>query len=113
MRIEAYSFGSIVIDGRTYRSDVIIYPDRIDEGWWRAEGHLLQLSDIQDILDAEPEALVVGTGFSARMQVAPEVERELEGRGIELIAVPTGDAWNTFNEVQASRRTVAALHLTC
>jgi len=113
MIIEAYLFGSVMIDGQRYSSDVIIYPDRVDDRWWRAEGHLLQLSDIQDALDAKPETLVVGTGFSARMHLDPAVGRELKRRGIELIALPTDDAWKTYNEVQASRRAVAALHLTC
>lgn len=113
MRIEAYSFGSIIIEGRRYTSDVVVYPDRVDDRWWRTEGHLLQLSDIQDVLATEPAALVVGTGFSARMRVVPEVASELERRGIELIVQPTDEAWKTYNELQASRRTVAALHLTC
>lgn len=113
MKIEAYSFGNIVIEGRSYTSDVIVYPDRIDDTWWRDEGHLLQVSDIQDILDARPDLLIVGTGFSGRMQIAPPVEDELRKHGIELIAEPTGEAWKTYNEVQASRKTVAALHLTC
>jgi hypothetical protein len=37
--IDKYSFGSITIDGRTYDTDVIIYPERIDDRWWRKEGH--------------------------------------------------------------------------
>jgi len=111
--IEACSFGRIVIDAHAYTSDVIIYPDRVDDRWWRAEGHLLQLSDIQEILDAEPVALVVGTGYSGCMHIDPAVERELKNRGIELIALPTGEAWKIYNDLQAARRTVAALHLTC
>ena len=113
MKIEAYSFGSIAIEGRRYSSDVIIYPDRVDDRWWRAEGHLLQVSDIQDILEARPDTLIVGTGYSGRMQIAPAVEDELRKHGITLIAEPTGEAWKTYNELQASRRAVAALHLTC
>ncbi|MDL1969074.1 MAG: hypothetical protein LWW97_11200 [Deltaproteobacteria bacterium] len=34
--IESYSFGSIVVDGRKFISDLIIYPDgRIEASWWR------------------------------------------------------------------------------
>jgi len=39
--IESYKFGEILIDGVTYTSDVIIYPDSVDFKWWRKEGHLL------------------------------------------------------------------------
>jgi hypothetical protein len=68
-RIEKYSFGSITIDGRTYKNDLIIYPDRIQDGWWRKEGHLLQLEDIGGVLQKRPDVLVVGRGESARMRV--------------------------------------------
>jgi hypothetical protein len=40
-KIESYRFGEIVIDGRRYSNDVIIYPDRVDGKWWREEGHSL------------------------------------------------------------------------
>ena len=46
-RIEGYSFGSISVDGRRYKSDLIIYPDRVRSDWWRKEGHQLQLEDIR------------------------------------------------------------------
>jgi len=29
-KIESYGFGEIVIDGRRYSSDVIVYPERVD-----------------------------------------------------------------------------------
>jgi len=33
--IESYAFGSIVVDGRKFTSDLIIYPDgHIDTFWW-------------------------------------------------------------------------------
>jgi hypothetical protein len=39
--IESYKFGEIIITGKKYDSDLIIYPDHIDSSWWRKEGHLL------------------------------------------------------------------------
>jgi len=33
MHISDYRFGRIVIDGKTYTSDVIVYPDRVDPSW--------------------------------------------------------------------------------
>jgi len=41
--IEHYSFGRIVIDGKEYTKDLIIYPDKIRANWWRKEGHKLRL----------------------------------------------------------------------
>ena len=35
--IESYDFGRIVIDGRKFASDVIIFLDRVDGNWWRKD----------------------------------------------------------------------------
>ncbi len=56
MKIDSYSFGRIVINGKTYTSDVIIYPGRVDASWWRKEGHLLQLEDVAEALQAKPDS---------------------------------------------------------
>lgn len=112
-RIEEYRFGHITIDGRRYSDDVIIRPCSVDDSWWRDEGHLLQTQDLDDALVPPPEVLVVGTGANGRMQIADDVEDWLTERGIELVAVPTGEAVQRYNELAGQRRTVAALHLTC
>ncbi len=111
--IDDYSFGRIVIDGREYTSDVIIYPDYVDDGWWRQEGHRLQLADLKEILAASPEVLVVGTGAYGLMRITPEVEQALAQREVELIALSTEQACRRYNEIEDHRRTIAALHLTC
>ena len=49
--IDAYGFGRITVDGKKYRSDVIIYPERTVEGWWRVSGHDLCREDIEQILE--------------------------------------------------------------
>ncbi|HDL64334.1 MAG TPA: hypothetical protein ENH12_02985 [Proteobacteria bacterium] len=67
--IENYHFGRIVIDGKTYTSDVIIFPDRIREEWWREDGHSLSLKDIEEVLTLRPDILIVGTGNASLMRV--------------------------------------------
>lgn len=111
--IDSYSFGVIEVDGKKYTSDVILYPDRVDERWWRREGHHLALEDIQGVLDCKPDAVVVGTGFVGAMRVSSEVRKELESRKIELVARKTGEATAVFNELSARKKVVGAFHLTC
>jgi len=112
-RIDSYHFGRIVIDGRAYTHDVIIYPDRVDGKWWRAEGHFVAAADLWDVIQARPEVLVIGQGSVSRMDVPAETRRALEEAGIKVIAEPTGQACETYNRLAAQRRVVAALHLTC
>jgi len=112
-QIEDYRFGHIVVDGETYKNDLIILPDRIVSGWWREKGHKLKASDLDAVLDAKPEILVVGQGAYGRMSVSGKAERALEEAGIELIAQPTKRAVETYNELCQERQAAAALHLTC
>ena len=111
--IQDYRFGEIVIDGRRYREDVLVFPTRVLPRWWRKEGHLLQLEDLKELLAERPEALVVGTGAQERMKVAAEVVSYTRGAAIELLAFDTRTACQMFNDLVDSRRVAAALHLTC
>jgi len=114
--IDSYEFGTIVIRGKRYRSDIIIFPDRVSDGRWRREGHRLHIEDLKEVLNAEPqpEVLIVGTGYSGLMKVSDEVEDLLRSREIKLIAQPTKQACQTFNDLlKTGRRAVSAFHLTC
>ena len=114
--IESYDFGLIVIKGRRYTSDVIVFPERVIESWWRKEGHRIYVEDLKEILDREPrpEVLVVGTGYYGIVKISPEVETVLKSEGIELVAQPTKETCQTFNKLLNSNRRIAgAFHLTC
>ena len=111
--IESYEFGRIVIKGKRYTTDVIIYPDHVEDNWWREEGHSLSAVDLWAIVQAEPEVLVVGTGRSGLMRVLPETEEYLRKQGIRLIAERTTEAVCIYNQLYKLTKVVAALHLTC
>ena len=113
MHIDSYEFGAIVIDGRTYRSDLLIWPGQIKPDWWRIEGHLLQLPDVAEALAAAPQVLVVGTGAYGNLVVDPELAAHLQEQGIDLVAEPTREACRSLNALAGKRRLAAALHLTC
>ncbi|MGQ9689390.1 MAG: Mth938-like domain-containing protein [Desulfobaccales bacterium] len=113
MHIDRYDFGQIVIDGVTYRQDLLIWPGGIKKDWWRREAHLLQVEDVDEALVAAPEVLVVGMGQPGRMQVARTLAAYLKERGIELVAVPTKEACQLINSLAGKRRLAAAIHLTC
>ena len=114
MKITGYSFGKIDIDGKVYTSDVIIARDRVDDSWWRKEGPRLQVPDLDDVVDAQPEVLVVGTGYYGRMVIPEETKQFLRSKGIRLLDAPTGEAVRELNKLlEENTNAVAALHLTC
>ena len=114
MLIRKYSFGEIIVDNKRYTRDLIVFPDKIKENWWRKEGHYLCLEDLEEVIQYKPEILVIGTGYHGIMRVPDELVGELQKLGIKVIVKKTKDACDEFNRLIAEgKRVVAALHLTC
>ncbi len=112
--IERYRFGQIVINGRSYASDVIIYPDgRVEDQWRRRRGHELVAADIDSLVASAPEVIVVGTGASGRLVPDPRLAGDLDALGIRMEAVPSESAMTLFNDLKARYRLGACFHLTC
>ena len=111
--IQVYSFGRIVIDDVVYNRDVIIFPDRVRSNWWRRAGHILAIEDLVEVLEGDPEILILGRGAFGRMKVSDDVRELISERGIELIVLRTEDAGKAYNELRERRRVIAALHLSC
>lgn len=113
MHIDGYVFGRIIVDSKTYTTDVIVYPERVDSSWWRKEGHYLQKEDLPDIVEAKPDILVIGTGDMGVMQVAEGTIKCFEEHLIEVRVAKTGKAVEIFNELSAGKKVIGAFHLTC
>jgi hypothetical protein len=116
VRFQSFAFGSVQIDGETYDHDVVL-----DRGVIRkrdkkasrplrsAYGHTpLSLSEE---IPWDCRRLVVGTGAQGALPLVPELRREAERRGVELVALPTVDAIALLEK--DSKGTNAVLHVTC
>ncbi|MDO8057018.1 MAG: MTH938/NDUFAF3 family protein [Candidatus Hermodarchaeota archaeon] len=114
MRIDDYQFGSIIINGQTYTTDVIVFPDRVRPEWWRLEGHKLLIQDLKCVLQAKPKLLIVGTGYYGKVRIPSTTRKHLSEMDINLIAKDTSAACKLYNTYRTSKQQViAALHLTC
>jgi hypothetical protein len=114
-RIENYTPGRVVVDGVELNRDVIVLPNRVLRNWWRRDGHSLVIQDLEDVLDELPERLIVGCGYSSRLEPDPSVIDALQERGVKVEALPTEDAVARFEELEIRNpaAVAAALHLTC
>jgi len=65
MKIQTYKFGELKIDGKVYKSDVILSNNAVPLIWERQNSHLLQLDDVKLILASKPTRIIIGTGFLA------------------------------------------------
>jgi len=114
MHVDSYHFGEIIIDGKHYNKDVIIFDKEVFSPWWREKGHLLSREDLNEILQAKPEILIIGNGASGLMKVSNEVKDFIEKRGIKCIILNTEEAYKKFNEFKSlGKNIIAAFHLTC
>jgi hypothetical protein len=111
--IELYEFGKIRISGKNYTNDVIIYPDRIDSEWWRKQGHALDIDDIQGVIKAKPDVIIIGTGQPGLMRVPDTTLEEIRKKKIEILVMPTEKACKEFNRIASEKKVIACLHLTC
>ncbi len=109
--IEKYSFGNIVIDGETYKDDVVLLGKEIKSGWWRKEGHRLDIEDLQSVIDHGPDLLIIGTGNSGRMKVPSDIGEKLD---FDMKAYPTEKACKKYNlALDRDIKVAGAFHLTC
>ena len=115
MRFEAFSFGSIRIDGVTYEHDVVIDRGKVgrrkkkpSKKFRAAFGHT-PLS-LEEKIPWKCSRLVIGTGTGA-LPVMEEVKHEAKRRKIELLVLPTVQAIEAIKKNPGE--TNAILHVTC
>ena len=112
--IDSYEFGTITVKGKKYHNDLKIIDGQVISSWWRKEGHSVEAADVDDILAAKPDILVVGMGNPGRMQVSDSLRSVLTDANIRLIEEPTASALQTLNRLHEEGKNVAAaFHLTC
>jgi len=112
--IENYSFGKILINGKEYHSDIIIFKNYIYDNWWRKEGHNLCIDDIKEIINKKPDVLIIGTGYFGLMKVSNELIDNIKLFGIKQVIIKkTGDACSEYNKLYKKNNLIAAFHLTC
>ena len=112
--ITEFSFGKIVVNGKTYKSDIKIIDGRVISEWWRRSGHRVEVEDITDVLEAKPEVLVIGKGSPGLLKSTASLRDYLAANHIELIEKKTSKAIEIFNKIYKEGRKVAAgFHISC
>jgi hypothetical protein len=116
MRIDRFAFGTIVIDGETYRRDVVLDRGQVrprkkkPSKRFRAEFGHTPLSP-EEKIPWNCEQLVIGTGAQGSLPVMPAVLEEAKRRGVEVAILTTPKAVKLLQKEPG--RTNAVLHVTC
>ncbi len=124
--IEKYEFGHIVINGVSYRNDIVLLPNGnvVSRKKHRVKGRIwhrpLTGSELKEYLEMcrfNADVVVIGTGFLGLMPLDEDAEallNELRSKGIEIIVINTRKAVSLLrNLVAQGRKVLAILHLTC
>ena len=110
--IDSTKFGEITVNGKPYDSDLTVYWDgRVA---FRSKEHVVELGEFLKVMKAGPDVLVVGTGQSAVLRIAPEVIQLASDRKVQVYAEATPRAVEMFNAFASSgRKVVGIFHVTC
>lgn len=114
MRIQNCEFGKMVIDGREYTSDLIIFPEgQVKASWWRESGHRLTRYDIEELINSGPELIIAGTGAHGMMKPDKDLITYLKQKKIHFIHKPNPKVIRLYNKLSPGQRVGACFHLTC
>lgn len=71
-------------------------------------------ADLAELLDHEPDLVILSSGRLSRLGVSPETVSLLEACGVPVLREKTDVAMTTYNQLAAQGRRVAGLfHSTC
>lgn len=111
--IDNYTFGEFTINGKKFRSNIVLINNSVKPGRY-LENHELLIKDFDEILAANPEIVIIGTGASGVVKPSEEIKNEIESEGIQLIIEKSGEAIKTYNKLLKQKKKVAAfMHNTC
>ena len=116
--IEDVRFGSIMIDGKKYEHDLVIYPSgkierRKKEISKKKHGtsHKFDPDELREYLKEEFDVLVVGTGIYGMLSLLPESRALVRDK--EIFEKPTPEAVRLFNKLKERKRVLGIFHITC
>jgi hypothetical protein len=117
-KIDELIFGSIVVEGKKYRRDILLFADgtvkKRKGGFLMFGSHKIKKQELEELSQGQPEIIIVGTGTNGVAHIAPEAESWAKGKNLSLLVQPSYDAVTRLNELVEQKKKVAALmHITC
>ncbi len=116
-KIDELTFGSIIVEGKKYRRDVLIFADgtvkKRKGGFLMFGSHKIKKQELEELSQGQPETIIVGTGTNSAAHIAPEAESWAKGKNLSLLVQPSHDAVAVVNELGEQKKVAALIHITC
>lgn len=117
-RLEKTSFGSITIDGKKYKHDVLIRLDgkvekrkkKLSKAIY-GSSHMISLDEAKYIYEPGAHRVLIGTGQFDSVKLSPEAEAFFQQMNCQAQLLPTGKALQGWNDAPAG--TIGMFHITC
>ena len=117
-KIEATAFGSITIDGRKIKNDVILRLDGSVEKRKKklskriyGTSHTISLDEARYVYEDGAKLLIVGTGQYDRVRLSEEARTYLREHDCRAELAATPDAVRLWNK--AKGKVIGLFHVTC
>jgi hypothetical protein len=116
--IDDTKFGSITIDGKKYKHDVIIRADRQVKKRKKklskeiyGTSHKLSLQEAKHVYESGVDTLIFGTGQFGKAGLAEEAEEFFKQKGCQVQLFPTPQAIDVWNKAKGG--VIGLFHVTC
>ena len=118
VKVESLSFGSIIVGGKKYRRDLILFPDgtvkKRKGSFWIFGSHRFKREEIEELWRAGAEDIVIGTGTNSKAKLSNEAKSYAEQAQLQLHTFPSYEAVLEFNcLVDNGKKVTAIIHVTC
>ena len=102
-----YGEGYVSINGERYERHLLVAPDHAIAEWSAASFDALPPEHFEELLELEPEIVILGTGPTLRFP-HPRITEPLAKASIGFEAMDTKAACRTYNILMAEGRQVVA-----
>lgn len=117
-RIDKTKFGSITIEGTTYKHDIRIQLDgqilkrkkKLSKAIY-GTSHILSLDEARYIYEKGADRLIIGTGQYDNVELSDEAADYFKRKNCQVELVPTPKALNNWNEAEGA--IIGLFHVTC
>ena len=105
--IDEYKYGMFKIDGKTHYDDIKILGTKVR--FWECRSREINVGDIKDLLEMNPEIVIIGLGAGGLISVSDSVRDMLHSKKIKLHAENNPKACELYNQSLMDGKKVAAI----
>jgi len=118
-KIEKVSWGKVKVDSKTYHQVLIINDEVLERESDKLHNlfgttHRIGDWEKEKLLSANPEIILIATGWSGLVKIDEEFKNKLKEKEIELQTVLTPKVVERYNQlIKEGKRVNALIHTTC